>query len=71
MCFFEAMILPFSFRHEDARRYHHEKQGTSKQPGTQLTEIIGYRVTWICAAYFLAYVGTEGQYMKYPDLNIP
>jgi len=70
MCFLEVIILPFSFRHENASRYHLEKQDTSKEPGTQLVEIVKYRVTWICATYFLAYVGTEGQYLICSDLEI-
>jgi hypothetical protein len=66
MCLLEAIILPVAFRYEDAQRYRREKHDTSKQQRTQVIDIVRYRVTWICAAYFLAYVGTEGQYINVP-----
>ncbi|KAI6093666.1 MFS general substrate transporter [Hypoxylon rubiginosum] len=65
----EAIILVFAFRFEDATKYH---QDPHKQ--AQLTparedadaggadshpSIFKHRVTWICAVYFLACVGTE------------
>ncbi|KAI1649688.1 uncharacterized protein F4817DRAFT_313416 [Daldinia loculata] len=57
----EAIILLLAFRFEDSNRYHNdhqqgrllETQGETR-PDTK-TAIFKHSVTWICAAYFLAY----------------
>ncbi|KAI1466707.1 MFS general substrate transporter [Daldinia caldariorum] len=61
----EAMILLFAFRFEDSSKYQNDHQQallpqTRGETGTNTkTAFFKYNVTWICAAYFLAYIGTE------------
>ncbi|XXG94520.1 hypothetical protein Hte_000777 [Hypoxylon texense] len=61
----EAVVLLFAFRFEDANRYHQDHKrdrlldvpdGTARNSSSN---IFRHRVTWICAVYFLACVGTE------------
>lgn len=67
----QAVVLLWVFRFENRERYH-EALALSKQPAEvdQASEApplaghagggsLRYAVTWICAAYFLVYVGTE------------
>ncbi|OTB18247.1 hypothetical protein K445DRAFT_315039 [Daldinia sp. EC12] len=61
----EVVILLLAFRFEDSKKYHDDhKQDLlprahgETDPNTK-TVIFKNGVTWICAAYFLAYVGTE------------
>ncbi|KAI8958490.1 MFS general substrate transporter [Daldinia sp. FL1419] len=61
----EAVILLLAFRFEDSNRYHnnHQKDHLLEEQGEPSRDaksaIFKHSVTWICAAYFLAYVGTE------------
>lgn len=66
---FQGLILSLAFRSEDGARYQNDpgrwaRDGarddaeTSRAPKAP-KGILQYAVTWICAAYFLAYVGTE------------
>lgn len=64
----QGLLLCWAFRFEDGRRYCEESQalrpgevhGTS---GVRAAErprgVLEHTVTWICAVYFLVYVGTE------------
>ncbi|KAJ4392991.1 hypothetical protein N0V93_002195 [Gnomoniopsis smithogilvyi] len=62
----QGLVLYLAFYSEDESRYqdelkrleqddHIEESGRS----TDVRGILHYRATWICAVYFLAYVGTE------------
>jgi fucose permease len=51
--------LVFAFWNETASRYRQNKQADSQDNKTDTKAIFRYSATWICAAYFLAYVGTE------------
>lgn len=64
----QGLILYFAFRSEDGSRYRHDMKKLEGEDGLdrdlgRATEvkrgILHYSATWICAAYFLAYVGTE------------
>ncbi|KAH8731263.1 MFS transporter-like protein [Phaeosphaeriaceae sp. PMI808] len=57
--FLELLVLVLAFRNETASVYRHSKR--SELTGRQLNSkaIFHYRATWLCAAYFLTYVGTE------------
>ncbi|KAI1481737.1 MFS general substrate transporter [Daldinia eschscholtzii] len=61
----EVVILLLAFRFEDSKKYHddHKQDLLPRAHGetdsNTKTVIFKYGVTWICAAYFLAYVGTE------------
>ncbi|KAF2022828.1 MFS general substrate transporter [Setomelanomma holmii] len=55
----ESLLLLFAFRNETASVY---RQGKQVRPGdikTDTKATFRYQATWLCAAYFLAYVGTE------------
>ncbi|KAI4867826.1 MFS general substrate transporter [Hypoxylon rubiginosum] len=61
----EAVVLVLAFRFEDADKYHQDhkrdnllavQEETAADSGST---IFKHRVTWICAVYFLACVGTE------------
>lgn len=65
----QGVVLMLAFRAEDARRYRDalekselERGSTSdaQSGGTGNSSIFRHKVTWICALFFLAYVGTEG-----------
>lgn len=56
----EAVGLFSAFRLEDAARYREDKHGEiARDAAVDTTAMFKYRVTWVCAAYYLAYVGTE------------
>ncbi|KAF3056498.1 Bypass of stop codon protein 6 [Daldinia childiae] len=61
----EAIILLLAFRFEDSNKYRndHQQDRLLETQGETLPDakiaIFKHSVTWICAAYFLAYVGTE------------
>lgn len=49
-----------AFRLEDAARYREDKHDEiSQDAAVDTAAMFKYRVTWVCAAYYLAYVGTE------------
>ncbi|KAI1661281.1 MFS general substrate transporter [Daldinia decipiens] len=61
----EAVILLLAFRFEDSEKCRNDHQQdrlletqAETRPDTK-TAIFKHSVTWICAVYFLAYVGTE------------
>lgn len=63
---FQGLVLFLAFRSEDKSRYHDDlKKLEQDDPidesgrAMEVRGILHYRATWICAAYFLAYVGTE------------
>lgn len=69
----QAVVLLWAFRFEDGARYRDALVATPKRPAGVVdgsseapplaprpgAAALGYAVTWICAAYFLVYVGTE------------
>ncbi|KAF1834242.1 MFS general substrate transporter [Decorospora gaudefroyi] len=55
-----SLVVLFSaFRHEDARLYRQSKQSKRNEATIDVKAMFRYRATWLCAAYFLTYVGTE------------
>lgn len=55
----ELVILFAAFKHEDASRYAEDKQDELTHDDSDRKAMLRYRATWLCAAYFLGYVGTE------------
>lgn len=55
----ELVLLVSAFRNEDAAAYRRNKQSGGAASKVNVRAIFNYRATWLCAAYFLAYVGTE------------
>ena len=53
------VVLATAFRHEGAARYRESKQFESPNGDIDRKAIFKHRATWLCAAYFLTYVGTE------------
>lgn len=54
------VVLPLAFRLETGAKYRHEKHAELEYSDkVDLRAIFRHRATWFCAAYFLAYVGTE------------
>lgn len=56
----ELFTLAWAFRHDSGSRYRLLNPRSSIDQGGRMKETFKKNVTWICAAYFLAYVGTEG-----------
>lgn len=56
----------YAFRFQDGKKYRAEKHDRDDSVGSHdkqdYTAIFKYSATWICAAYFLSYVGIEGQF---------
>jgi fucose permease len=55
----ELLILTFAFWTETASVYRQSKQSDIVSSKSDTKAIFRYRATWLCAAYFLTYVGTE------------
>ncbi|KAK7215827.1 hypothetical protein V2G26_003830 [Clonostachys chloroleuca] len=56
----ELTILPFAFRHENAKMYRNRRYDEIAEESHQkLSKIFHYKSTWLCALYLLIYVGTE------------
>ena len=56
----EFAVLASAFRNETAAVYHRSKLSRLTHNNDISTKVIfKYRATWLCAAYFLTYVGTE------------
>ncbi|RYP22290.1 hypothetical protein DL767_009078 [Monosporascus sp. MG133] len=57
----EMLSLFLTFRAEDAERYREDglKDTLAPETTTSTKAVYSHKVTWICAAYCLAYVGTE------------
>ncbi|KAF2833500.1 MFS general substrate transporter [Ophiobolus disseminans] len=55
----ELVLLVFAFRNENASVYRQSKQSEAMDGRVDAKAIFRYRATWLCAAYFLTYVGTE------------
>ncbi|KAI1779855.1 MFS general substrate transporter [Hypoxylon cercidicola] len=61
----EAIVLVLAFRFEDANKYHQDHKqdhfiAVQEDPAPDSSStIFKHRVTWICAVYFLACIGTE------------
>lgn len=53
------MLLVFAFRNETASVYRQSKQFDVTESKVDAKAIFRHRATWLCAAYFLTYVGTE------------
>lgn len=55
----------YAFRFQDAQKYRAEKHDQEEHESSRNKEsslaIFKHSATWICAAYFLAYVGIEGK----------
>jgi fucose permease len=56
---FELIVLVLSFWNATAAAYRQSKQSYVADNKTDLKAIFRHRATWLCAAYFIAYVGTE------------
>ena len=59
----EIIILFSAFRSEDAAKYMAEKPEEGKTNISQLAVIVQQPSVWMCAAYFLADVGTESTFL--------
>ncbi|KAI8941430.1 hypothetical protein NX059_002652 [Plenodomus lindquistii] len=55
----EFLLLVLAFRHEDAVSYSKSKQSKLTNTKAATKAMINYPAVWICALYFIAYVGTE------------
>lgn len=55
----ELLALVVAFWNETASVYRRAKHSDSEEDKVDVKAMFGYRATWLCAAYFLAYVGTE------------
>ncbi|KAH7414000.1 major facilitator superfamily domain-containing protein [Phaeosphaeria sp. MPI-PUGE-AT-0046c] len=55
----ELLVLVLAFWNETASVYRRTKQSNLQEDKIDVKAIFQYRATWLCAAYFLAYVGTE------------
>ncbi|OAK94344.1 MFS transporter-like protein [Phaeosphaeriaceae sp. SRC1lsM3a] len=55
----ELLALVVAFWNETASVYRRAKHSDSEDDKVDAKAMFGYRATWLCAAYFLAYVGTE------------
>lgn len=64
----QGLLLCWAFRFEDGRRYREESGVLRSSELHEASEVrlvarpgavLGHAITWICAAYFLVYVGTE------------
>lgn len=67
----EAVVLFLAFRYECAETYKVQNRGQTMHESNEFGDIITRPVTWVCAAYFLAYVGTEGRCIEKPSSSIP
>lgn len=61
----QGVVLALAFRMEDGSRYREGLEKSELERDTPCDDaggrsIFQHKVTWICAAFFLAYVGTEG-----------
>tara|TARA_R110002003_G_scaffold998_1_gene21938 strand:+ start:1108 stop:1821 length:714 start_codon:yes stop_codon:yes gene_type:complete len=56
---FELLVLLYAFWNDTASVYRQRKQQGLAHTAIDARVIFSYRATWLCAAYFLAYVGTE------------
>jgi fucose permease len=52
-------VLISAFRHESAEAYRRSEQAKTSDPRIDPKAMFQYTATWLCAAYFLTYVGTE------------
>ncbi|KAL6704804.1 hypothetical protein ACN47E_007608 [Coniothyrium glycines] len=57
--FLSLLALVTAFRHESATVYRQSKQSTLTTTKIDVKAIFKFRATWLCAAFFLTYVGTE------------
>ena len=55
----EFALLTYAFWHEDGYKYRSEHSRGGNNENDLLKEASRQKVTWICALYFLTYVGTE------------
>jgi fucose permease len=55
----ELILLVSAFRNENASTYRQSKQSDVVDAEVDHKAVFNHRATWFCAAYFLAYVGTE------------
>lgn len=55
----------YAFRSQDAQKYRAEKHDREEHDSHEDKQsglaIFQYRATWVCAAYFLTYVGIESE----------
>ncbi|KAI0126826.1 MFS transporter-like protein [Xylariales sp. AK1849] len=59
-CLVELLVSVFAFRFQDAKRYRAEKHDREgREAGQPRWAVFKHGATWVCAAYFLAYVGIE------------
>ena len=54
----ELALLTYAFWHEDGLKYRSEHSVEGHNQNGLMKEASKNKVTWICALYFLAYVGT-------------
>jgi hypothetical protein len=55
----ELALLAYAFWYEDGFKYRSQHSLEGSHQNNLLGEACRHRVTWICALYFLAYVGAE------------
>jgi fucose permease len=55
----ELLLLGLAFRNATAAAYRQSKQSDLQTDKVDAKAMFRYHATWLCAAYFLAYVGTE------------
>ncbi|CBX92324.1 hypothetical protein IAQ61_006284 [Plenodomus lingam] len=53
------LLLVSAFRHEDAAAYRKSKQSELTDARPDIKAMFRYPAVWLCAAYFITYVGTE------------
>ena len=53
------IVLVAAFRHEDASSYRQNKHSSLTDLKVDAKAMFKHRAVWLCAAYFLTYVGTE------------
>ncbi|KAJ5058706.1 MFS transporter-like protein [Bipolaris maydis] len=58
-CALSFIVQVAAFRHESASVYRQSKQSKMSDSKVHLREIFKHPATWLCAAFFLTYVGVE------------
>ncbi|KAF5852376.1 hypothetical protein GGP41_007798 [Bipolaris sorokiniana] len=58
-CALSFIVQVAAFRHESASVYRQSKQSKMSDSKVDLREIFKHPATWLCAAFFLTYVGVE------------
>lgn len=59
ICVLEFIALVFAFRNDDAEAYQNSKQSLTGDNKADTKAMFRSKATWLCALFFIAYVGTE------------